>query len=195
MKIIGLTGGIGSGKSTVAQILKKYGAYIIDADTLARELLQKNEKVAKEIVNHFGVKILDSDGEIDRRSLAQIVFNNKEELKFLNNITHPEVEKKTLSILLRLKQEGFEGIAVLDVPIPTEYFIKTSDVIWVVDSDFDVRVQRIIQRSGFTIEEAEKRINSQMSQKEYLKIADVVIINNGTIEDIEKQVKKNLINI
>ncbi len=192
MRIIGVTGGIGSGKSTVARIIASHGARVIDADEIARSIVKKGSKVLEEIADFFGTGILTADGELDRKKLAAIVFNERSLLEKLNEITHKHVidlmEKK-----LEEYRENGEKTVVLDVPIPVERgFLDLVDEVWVVTADRDTRISRIMQRSGLSREAAEARINAQMSDDEYLELADRVIFNNGSVEELEKIVAEQL---
>lgn len=191
MKIIGVTGGIGSGKSTVSRILRDLGAKIVSADKIARDIVHKGEKALLEIVEHFGDEILTSNGELDRKKLGTIVFGNNEKLEVLNSITHKYIAEKIVNIVEQFKMDNKSGIMVIDAPIPVEHgFIDIVDQVWVVTADIDVRVKRIIERDGITREEALSRINSQKKESEYLDIADEVLVNNGEIEELEKEVAR-----
>lgn len=190
MKIIGLTGGIGAGKTTVALILKKLGAYIIDADKIAKEIVKKGQKTFEKLVNFFGPQILNNNGELDRKKLADLVFDDPKKLTVLNEITHREVYKKMREEIKILRDKGYQGIVILDVPIPNEEFRKMVDEIWVVDTDIENRIERVIKKRGFTEEELRKRMDAQLKREEYLKIADRVIKNNGSIEELEDIVYK-----
>jgi dephospho-CoA kinase len=188
MRVIGVTGGIGSGKSTVSKILASFGAQIIDADILARQIVEKGQKALKEIVNYFGDSILDSEGNLNRRKLSAIVFKDKHKLEALNKITHNHVAEKIIEKINAMKDSE---IAVVDAPIPIEHgFIDVADEIWVVVADKEVRIKRVMERSGLTYNEVEDRINSQLSDEFYKSISDVVIINNGSFEELKQQVTK-----
>lgn len=195
MRIIGITGGIGSGKSTVSSILAKYGARVIDADIIARQIAAKGEPALDEIVSCFGKEILDREGELNRKKLAEKVFNDKEKLMVLNTITHKYVVERILKEIENVKGDQSVEIIVLDVPIPIEHgFLDTVDEVWVVAAQTEVRVERVIKRSRLTYDEAIKRINAQKSDEEYVKIADRVIYNNDNLEELERSVKQ-LLNI
>jgi dephospho-CoA kinase len=151
----------------------------------------KGEKALLEIVEHFGDEILTSNGELDRKKLGTIVFGNNEKLEVLNSITHKYIAEKIVNIVEQFKTENKSGIMVIDAPIPVEHgFIDIVDQVWVVTADIDVRVKRIIERDGITREEALSRINSQKKESEYLDIADEVLVNNGEIEELEKEVAR-----
>lgn len=192
MKIIGVTGGIGSGKSTVAQILSTFGGRIIDADSIAKEVVGKGEKALGEIRDQFGPAVINGAGELDRAKLASIVFNDSEKLKALNNITHKYVVERILEDIRRYREDGVPFV-ILDVPIPVKSgFLDVAHEIWVVSADMETRISRIMNRSGYTYEEALKRIRSQMKDEDYFKIADRIIINNKGIEELRHEVENNL---
>ena len=185
MKILGITGGTGTGKSTVTALLKKKGCEIIDADEISKRLEDKGTGVFDSIVKHFGAEILDGNGEIDRKRLAGIVFADKNERLILNKIVHGGVAEEIYKKVEILRRRGAE-YAVLDVPIPVEKgFFDTADVIWAVCANDDLRVERLMKRSGLTEEEAESRIAAQLSNREYSELADAVIDNEGSLEDLE----------
>jgi dephospho-CoA kinase len=184
--VIGVTGGIGSGKSTVSDILKDNKAFIIDADKIARKVLDI-PKVIKKLSDVFGDEILDTNKKVIRKKLSSIVFNNKDKLKTLNNITH-NVVKEEIYKLYKNNKDLYDVI-VLDVPIPIKVgFLDISNEVWVVVSNLNKRVERIKLRDKMNEEEIKSRINSQMSDTEYLKIATRVIYNDSTLEDLKDQV-------
>lgn len=193
LRIIGITGGIGSGKSSVSAILSSLGARVVDADLLAREAVGKGKGTLTEIVQAFGTGILDSEGGLDRKKLAQLVFGDKERLSDLNRIVHKAVTENIIEIVTEAVNGGEGGILVLDVPIPVEHgFIDVADEIWAVVADMDARIKRVMARSGMSYHEVMDRINSQMSDEEYMKIADKTVYNNGSIEDLTQKVLKLL---
>ncbi len=188
MKIIGITGGIGSGKSTVANILQNFGAKVIDADRISREVTEKGQPALKEIVDYFGEEVLNKDGDLDRKKLGEIVFKDDEKLKILNDITHKYIIERIRQYLDKCKAENVR-VVVLDVPLPVKHgFLDIVDEVWVVVAKKETRVKRIIERNGFSYKEAISRINAQQSDEDYLKIADEVIQNDGTTEDLVKYV-------
>ncbi|HOQ01134.1 MAG TPA: dephospho-CoA kinase [Acetivibrio clariflavus] len=188
MRIIGVTGGIGSGKSTVSKILASFGAQVIDADVLARQIVQKGQKALEEIVNYFGEAVLDSEGNLDRKKLSGIVFKDKKKLEALNRITHNYIAEKIIEEIKKIKEDE---TVVVDAPIPIEHgFIDVVEEIWTVIADKEVRIKRVMERSGLTYNEVEDRINSQLSDEFYLSISDRVIVNNGSIEELRLQVEK-----
>ncbi len=189
MRVLGITGGSGTGKSMVASILRKKGCEIIDADVIARELQRKGSPVFDGIVKCFGIGVVDEKtGELDRAKLADIVFNDNELRLKLNEIVHGAVGDEIKRRLGLLETRGAK-YAVLDVPIPVEHgFFDVSDVVWAVCANDDLRIERIRNRNGLSEEEAEMRIASQLSNREYEELADVTIDNEGSEEDLEKLV-------
>ncbi|HOS69911.1 MAG TPA: dephospho-CoA kinase [Bacillota bacterium] len=184
--VIGLTGGIASGKSTVSAKLKELGAAVIDADLLARDVVRKGEIAYNRIVQCFGADILLPSGDINRKKLGNIVFSDKEKLALLNNITHPEIIKRMKERIQELKAEGARVI-VVDAAILIEMGLhKYVDSVWVVTVDRETQIKRLIERDKFEYREAENRINSQFTNEVRKKYADVVIDNSKPIEEVEK---------
>lgn len=191
MRIIGLTGGIASGKSTVSNVLHDLGAVVIDADSIAREVVDKDGKALDEIADYFGSRVLDNNGELDRKKLGELVFEDKEKLEMLNKITHKYILERMRERFDEELQKADANALVLDAPLPVEQgFQDVVDEIWVVSSDRNTRIGRLIERNGYTEEEAIKRIDAQMTDEEYLKLSDEVIYNDGSVEELERQVVK-----
>lgn len=191
LKIIGVTGGIGSGKSTVSRTLRDLGAAVVDADVLAKSVTANGGKAFDELVSYFGKDILDSNGDLDRQKLADIAFCDKEKLDALNSITHKYIAQKIYDTVELLKNTGKWDVIVLDVPIPIEKgFLDLADEIWVVTADRETRIRRVMERSGCSYDEVVKRIDAQMKDDEYLKLADEVLYNNDSIEQLEQMVVK-----
>lgn len=190
MKIIGLTGSIASGKSTVASMLNKKGAMIIDADLIARDVVEPDKPAWKEIVNRFGDAILRPNREVDRRMLGNIAFKNPEDLAFLNSVIHPQVIAEIDEKLKQMKNEFSNGkVVVLDVPLLIEVGLhKQSDLTVVVSAQKNIRLERLIKQ-GYSREEAERRITSQAGKEELEKLADVIIENNGTLDELSAKVE------
>ena len=184
--IIGLTGGIASGKSTVSKYLVEKGFKVYDADKIAKDISEK-KSVQEEIILTFGNKILDKNGNIDRKKLKEIVFENKEKLEKLNGIIHPKV----IDFYKELKEKKTDKVIIFDVPLLFESGIdKFCDKILVVISDYEVQLNRIIERDKINRELAEKIIKSQLSNEERIKKADVVIENNSSLEDLFEKVER-----
>ena len=192
MKVIGVTGGTGSGKSTVSKILAENGAVVLDADKISKELQRPGTKTFKKIVKAFGDDVVSENGELNRKKLAEIIFNDHEKRILMNGIVHKEVARVFRERLKTLEDAGTK-VCVLDVPIPTEEgFFELVNSVWAVVANDDIRIERIMARSGMTEEEAERRIASQLSNREYEEIADVVIENERSREELEKLVKYEL---
>lgn len=185
--IIGLTGGIGSGKSTVGNLFKKYDIEVIDADDCARDALNKSSPGYFEFINKFGDSFLDKNNEIDRRKLRKYIFNNKEKQKELELIVHPIV-RKTISDFV-LNSKSLYTIIIVPLIFETDS-ANNYDRIIVVDCDKEIQLNRASSRDQSTPEEILKIINNQASREERLSIAHDVIINNADILDLEKQVNK-----
>lgn len=185
--VIGLTGGIGAGKSTVAGIFKKLGAYIIDADEIARNIMNKGEDAYNEVVSHFGNGILSAGGSVDRKALASIVFGNEAQLKALNEITHKHVFAKMRAELKNCSSD----LIVLDVPLLfTCDFPISYDKSVAVIAEEEVRIKRVMARSRLTRKQVLERIGSQLSNSELRRRADYVIENNSDgFEELEEKVR------
>lgn len=186
MLLVGLTGGIGSGKSTVSAALAGRGAVLIDADAVVRELQSPGGAVLEAMVEHFGTGILREDGTLDRQKVADTVFGDDEQLKALNAIVHPAVGAE---IDRRIKEqvEG-DAVVVLDVPLLVESKAYTTAGTIVVDTTPDVAVERLVRFRGFTEADARARMARQATREERLAAADFVIGNDGTPEDLEPQI-------
>lgn len=189
MRKIGVTGGIGSGKSSVSNILRDFGVEIIDADIIAREIVRKGEKALKEIADSFGAEIIKADGELDRKKLGSIVFSNAEKLEVLNQITHKYIIEKIGNRVAEAEKKGLNIVAV-DAAIPFKNgFLDLVGEVWAIVAKDDIRLSRIMHRDGLSYEEASQRLQSQMSQEEYVRLADKIIENNGGIEELTNTVK------
>ncbi len=188
--VIGLTGGIASGKSTVSAKLKELGAAVIDADLLARDVVRKGEIAYNKIVQCFGADILLPGGDIDRKKLGDIVFSDKEKLELLNSITHPEIINRMKERIQELKAEGAKVI-VVDAAILIEMGLhKYVDSVWVLSVDRETQLKRLAERDKYDYREAENRINSQFTDEVRKKYADVVIDNSKPIEEVEKRLEE-----
>ncbi|ACL69247.1 dephospho-CoA kinase [Halothermothrix orenii] len=188
--IIGLTGGIASGKSTVSNILKELGACIIDADRIAHKILKKGQPGWRGVVGYFGTDIIDDKGEIDRKKLGKLVFNKPEERKKLEKITHPIIISQIKDEIVSLKNKC--NLIILDAPLLFEANLdRLVDRVWVVYVDRDIQLRRLQERDGLSREEAILRIETQMPLKEKARLADIVIDNNGSIKKLKKQVIKH----
>ena len=185
--IIGLTGGIASGKSTVSKMLGELGLPIVDADIIARQVVERGEDAYQKIVKQFGEDILTDEGNIDRKKLGAIIFANSEKRKLLNEIVHPAVRAEMKRQIDKHSSEGHERI-VLDIPLLFESNLQSMvDKIIVVYIPKELQLQRLMKRDGSTEEEALQRIQSQMPIEEKKSLADAVLHNSGSIEETKEQ--------
>lgn len=188
VRVIGLTGGIATGKSAVSNILRMLDVPVIDSDELAHRVVEKGQPALEEIAREFGAEVFASDGTLDRRKLGELVFRSPKARKKLEEITHPRIMKMVLEQLARYRLEG-RKLVVLDAPLLIEAGLQSMvDQVWVVVCDKDLQVQRLMQRSNLTEEEALERINAQMPLEEKVKYADRIIENNGTLSELEQKV-------
>lgn len=187
MILLGLTGGIGSGKSTVSALLAARGAIIIDADAIARELQAPGQPLVASLKERFGDAIVDEHGALVRPALASIVFSDPEALKDLNKLVHPAI---AVEMDRRLKeQRATNNVVVLDIPLLAENPRKGLSGIVVVDIPTDLAVERLVEFRAMTTEDATARIAQQASREERLAIADKVIDNSGDMESLSDQVE------
>jgi dephospho-CoA kinase len=185
--IIGVTGGIGCGKTEISRIFGDLGAHVIDADDIVHDLYLHDEILKRRIADTFGSQILH-DGLIDRKLLSHAVIGNIGMLEKLNEIVHGRVEEEIIDEIGKNKNSG---LIVLDVPIPVKKgFTDICDIVVVVKSSMKNRMARIMKRDSFSAAEAKKRIGSQIPQRDYEKIADVLIVNDGDISELEQKVKE-----
>lgn len=195
MYIIGLTGGIASGKSTVSSMLAGLGAYIIDADKIARDVVMPGKPALLSIIDHFGKRVMLPDGNLDRKSLGTIIFENPGERSSLEHIIHPYIEKQVDNSVEQAGQLGYKAV-IIDVPLLFEAGWECKvDEIWVVYAEPEVQFARLISRNQLSNEEAVNRINSQMDLGEKAKQAHVVINNTFDLETTKRQVVKEWRNI
>jgi len=188
MKIIGLTGGSGTGKSMVAQYLKQKGMYIIDADKIAHEILEKGKPAYYEAVRLFGNSILDENENIVRKKVGNIVFNDKQKLKKHTQYTHKYIIEEIRNLVKENLNKDFKAI-VIDAPLLVEANLhKETDEVWAVYADKPIRLERIMERDNLTFEQAQSRIDSQMDWQELKKYADIIIYNNNDFEDVKKYI-------
>lgn len=185
--VIGLTGGIASGKSTVSNMLREKGFTLIDADIAAREVVNIGEEAYLAIVKEFGKEILQEDLTINRGKLGAIVFHQEEKRLLLNSIVHPAVRK----YMMTKKEEAIasgKNTVILDIPLLFEskltYMVEKTILVYVEE---DIQLKRLMERNHFSEEEAKARISSQMCIKDKISLADAVIDNNGSIKETEKQ--------
>lgn len=188
MKIIGLTGGIGSGKTSVASKLRALGAPVFDADEAAKNAVLPGTDGFHQVVETFGSQIVDEEGKLDRAALAEIVFNDKMSLKRLEAIIHGFVWQEAHQFLNECQQAG-ERAAILDIPLLIECgWHSKVDEVWLVALPVEKQIMRTMERSGMTAEAVQARIAAQMSLEEKKKYATLIIDNSGSWEETEKQV-------
>jgi dephospho-CoA kinase len=186
---VGLTGGIGSGKSTVAAMMSEHGAVVIDADAVAREVVLPGTAAYAAIRARFGDGVLAADGLIDRAALAGVVFDDPSALRDLNGIVHPAVGAAVDARLAALRATGPEGqVVVYEVPLLVEVGWDKGDVVVVVDCPEDVAIRRLVEGRGMTEPEARRRVAAQATRGERLARADHVIVNAGTLADLRRAV-------
>ena len=192
MKIIGLTGGIASGKSTVATELRKQNVPVFDADEVSRNAVAKGSKGLALVAEAFGAEYLTADGEMDRAKISQLVFSDKEALKTLEGILHKIVWDEAEAFLAEAREQKAK-LAVLDVPLLIETkWHERVDLVWLVAVSKEQQIKRAMIRSGMTEEEVKARIAAQMSLEDKKKFADVVLDNSGALEETMAQVHAEL---
>ena len=188
MILVGLTGGIGSGKSTISSLLEGKGAIIIDADAIVREVQLPGSAVLTEMVAKFGAGVLAADGSLDRQAVATIVFTDPEALKALNAIVHPAVGKEMNRRMI--EQRTTDHVVILDIPLLTENPREGLQGKIVVDVPVEVQVVRIVQYRGFDEADARARISRQATREQRLATADFVVDNSGDLADLQPQIDK-----
>jgi len=191
MLIVGLTGGVASGKTAVSQVLKEEGAYIIDADQIARELVQPHKPAWNELIRAFGKEILQEDGFIHRKKLADKVFAYPKKRKLLNQILHPRIKEEMDRRTKEIGQKDSEAIVVIDAPLIVELGDhREMDKLIVVASTQTQQIERLKERDGIGPEEALRILSSQMPVEEKVNLADFVIRNEGSLEETKKRAKE-----
>ena len=187
---IGLTGSIATGKSTVTNMLKELGAFVIDCDKTAREVVASGTRGLAKIEAAFGKDAVAADGSMDRVYIGDLVFRNPEMKKRLENILFPLIFEALDEELLRLEREGATPVVFLDMPLLYEVkYDSYVDEVWLVYVPFEVQLSRLMKRNGYTKEEALLRIYSQISVDKKKSLAQQVIDNSGTLEDTKEQVR------
>ncbi|OGP59317.1 MAG: dephospho-CoA kinase [Deltaproteobacteria bacterium RBG_13_61_14] len=190
MRVVGLTGGIASGKSTVARMFVELGARLVDADLLARQVVEPDKPAWGEIADHFGEGVLNPDRTLNREKLAEIIFRDPDERRVLNDITHPRIGAEMLDLIQRFQREG-AAVVLIDAALllesPATNWIRP---VVVVTAEEEVRAERIMERDGLSQEQALARIRSQMREDERKTRADYVIDNSGSLEDLQDRVEE-----
>ncbi len=191
MYLIGLTGGIASGKTVVARRLEELGATRVDADQLARDVVAVGTPGLAAITERFGVDVIAADGTLDRAALGAVIFRDPDARLALNAITHPAIRELSSRLFAEASDRDPNAVVVYDVPLLAEALRDPGyhrfDLVVVVDASTEIRVRRLVQLRGLTREEALHRLNSQATDTERLAIADVVIDSNGTLEETIEQ--------
>ncbi len=187
--VVGLTGGIASGKSLVSSYLQDLGAAIIDADELARKAVVPHSPAWQEIREYFGAGVFQPDGNIDRKKLADLVFNSRSEREKLNSIIHPRVIESTLRLKEKHQNEKRAPLIVIDAPLLIETgMYEHVDEVWVIAVPEQTQLERLVERDGLSMQRAQNRLASQMPLSEKLQYADRVIDNSGEIEKTIEQI-------
>ncbi|MFQ5868613.1 MAG: dephospho-CoA kinase [Candidatus Zixiibacteriota bacterium] len=190
MVVIGIAGGIATGKTEVAKLLVNRGAIIISGDELGREVIQENPGVLRELVEAFSEEILDENGKLNRRKLAQLAFRDPVSKKKLNNIIHPHLLRRLKERLTQLRKKEGEKLVVVDAALIPDWGIKNwLDYLVIVDCTYENQLQRLKER-GLSEQEAKDRIASQLSSERKRESADYLIENNGTLEELRQESEK-----
>lgn len=186
MLVVGLTGGIGCGKSSVARLLRERGAVVVDADALARKVVEPTEPAHAAIVARFGPEVVGADGRLDRAALAGRVFSDPAALEDLNAIVHPMVERSIREVLEA--EVDTDHVVVLEVPLWVEKGYGAAAGVIVVDCPEEVAIRRLVEQRGMDEEDVRRRMKAQATRDERLARADFVIHNDGTPDDLRRQV-------
>jgi dephospho-CoA kinase len=190
MRVVGLTGGIASGKSMVARMFVELGARLVDADLLARQVVEPGKPAWGAIADHFGEGVLNPDRTLNREKLAEIIFRDPDERQVLNAITHPRIGAEMLDLIQRFQGEG-AAVVLIDAALllesPATNWIRP---VVVVTAEEEVRAERIMERDGLSREQALARTRSQMREEERKTRADYVIDNSGTLEELKRRVEE-----
>ena len=193
MKVIGLTGGIGTGKSTVSAYLKQKNIPVVDADQIAWEITAPGSPVLDDIRALLGDDVFFEDGTMDRQKVASIIFSNQEILSAYEALTTAEAVRRCISELDEYRQQGIYDMAVLDAPLLFECGLESqTDEDWVVDADLEVRISRVMARDGISRQAIMDRIHRQMSSEKKRELADFVIDNSGSLDELHVQIDQLL---
>ena len=193
MEIIGLTGGIGTGKSTVSNYLREHNFAIVDADLISRQVVEPGKPLLKEMEQAFGSGIINEDGSLNRKGLASIVFNDVEQRKLMDSIMHKEILAEMRRCMEEYRQQNIHQGIIIDAPLLFEIGLeKWCGQVWLVTADMDIRIQRVCVRDNAKPEELEARIRNQMSDDEKKKLSDEILDNSGTLENLHHQLAQLL---
>lgn len=187
--LYGLTGGIGVGKTTVANMLRERGYNVLNSDDMSREVTQKNSPLLRLLVKDFGIDIISEDGELDRRKLADIAFQDKDRTRRLNELVQTAILVRAIEKVSRLRFLHKDDIIFFEVPLLFEagwdHFVNR---IWLVTAPEEERIDRVIRRGNLSEDEIKARIRLQMSEKEKIERSDLILYNTGTVRELEEQV-------
>ncbi|GEP84114.1 dephospho-CoA kinase [Staphylococcus piscifermentans] len=190
-KVIGLTGGIGTGKSTVSELLAAHGFKIVDADVASREAVKKGSEGLQQVKQVFGEEAIDDNGEMNRKYIGEIVFNDAEKRKELNQIVHPIVREIMENQKEKYLSEGYN--VIMDIPLLFENNLQdTVDETWLVYASESIQVERLMERNDLSQEEAKARVYSQISIDKKQRMADHVIDNRGTLLELKQNLEQLL---
>ncbi len=192
---VGLTGGIGSGKSTVAGMLAEHGIPVIDADLIAREIVEPGQPALRELAEAFGEEVLHADGSLNRAELARRAFVDEEHTLLLNSITHPRIREETERRFAAAEQDG-AGSVIYDMPLLVDNGLHTGmDLTVVVDVDVETRIARLVSSRGLDEQDARRRIAAQIDDETRRAAADVIIDNNGGLDALAPQIELLMVRI
>jgi dephospho-CoA kinase len=186
---VGVTGGIGSGKTTVCKIFEEFGAKVIYADEVAKRIMEEDEKLKRKIKKLFGDEAYIG-GKLNRKFISDVIFSDEKKRKVLESIVHPEVIKKIITEFKKISKNENQSFVIVEAALIFESgFDKELDYVVVVDADEELKIKRIMERDNCTREEVLKRMKAQMSQSKKRSLADIVIQNDGDIEALRERVK------
>jgi dephospho-CoA kinase len=184
MRVVGLTGGIGSGKSTISRRLEQLGAVVIDVDKVAHGTYKRGQPAFDELVKRFGQSIVGDGGEIDRAKLGAAVFGNPDKMKLLTEVVWPATYRAAREAIQREREKG-TAVVILEAAVLVEAgWMDTADEIWVATTQPQNAIERVMTRNGLSAQAAQERIASQLSNEERLKYADIHIANDGTLDEL-----------
>ncbi len=191
MRIIGITGGIGSGKSTVTSMLRERGYTVVDADELSREVCKKGTPLLRLLVREFGIEIIKEDGTLNRSKLADLAFESQQGTRRLNELVQTAILVRAMEFFNRLKLSGDIDVCFFDVPMLYEAgWDRYTDSVWLVTAPQQIRLKRVVKRDRSRKQEVLARMKLQMSEEEKMSRADVVLDNSGTEAELKAQVER-----
>ncbi len=192
VRVIGLTGGIASGKTTISNILKELGATIIDADEIARKVVEKSSPALKDIEENFGRDVLFKDGRLDRKKLGNIVFNDTGSLKKLNEIIHPYIVEKIIDEINHYKKTYNKRVIILDAALLIELnLMDLVEEVWLIVVPEEMQLGRLVERDNISADQAQKRIDAQVPLEDKKKYADLIIDNSKDLTYLQAQIEEN----